>query len=155
MRYYVRSLALAVMSVVAIGAWVVRSEANGSANIRPLSAAEQRATWGTGGCDEVAVVPNVVCKGALRAPCFKPTIFTCSGTCRDGCTPINNLRGQIGGDDQFGFSKTVNCGTPGLGSTYNVRNCNLFTCCTGTITGTFACNGVNVIVWHLCGPGPF
>lgn len=152
MRYFVRPLAIAVISLVAIGAWMVQSEANGSADIRPLSAAEQRATWGSD-CEPVYLVSKWVCGGALSADCFLTWIGTCTGTCRDGCTAILDNTPARAGTGSFGFSTTVNCGTPGLGSTYNVLNCTtFFPCCTGTITGTFACNGVNVTVWILCGP---
>ncbi len=154
MRYFVRPLALAVISFVAIGAWMVQSEANGSADIRPLSAAEQRATWGTEACELVYVVSDWKCLGAFSAPCSHTWIGTCTATCRDGCTGILDLVETKAGNQSFGFAVTRDCGVvPGLGMTYNVLNCtSLPPCCTGTIVGTFFCAGVTETIWNLCGP---
>lgn len=163
MRYFVRPLALAVITFVAIGAWVVQSEVNGSADIRPLSAAEQRATWGTEDCEREFLRWVNLCEGALSAPCQETASNAtasnetasndCTATCRDGCTPIVDREASLSGLEDQAFPLCKNCGSPGLGSTYNVRNCNAVTCCTGTIVGTFACNGVNEWIWISCGPG--
>jgi hypothetical protein len=52
----------------------------------------------------------------------------------------------------WGYTASTSCGTPGLGTTYNVRNCKPIACCAGTITGTFACNGAAATIWNTCGP---
>ena len=118
--------------------------------VRPLSAAEARAARGSQACGQANVVSNWACDGMLAMSCSHTWYGTCCVNCRDGCTKIlDNLPATLG-TGSWGYEANVSCGTPGLGMTYNVRNCKPFSCCTGTITGTFACNGAAATVWIIC-----
>lgn len=152
MRYFVRPLTLVVISVIAISAWVVQSEASGSSDIRPLSADQQRATWGAGGCPSANVRNYLACENMLFQPCTRSVLGTCIVNCRDGCDNIITSEPAGLGRFSYGIQQLVNCGDV-LGRTYNVRDCTYLGCCNGTITGNFSCNAASDDIWYTCGAG--
>lgn len=148
---FLRGSCLAVVFAVCVVAGVCVA---GDSTVTPLSTAEARATRGSQTCGKANLVNVWLCDGEITAHCLHDWHLLCYGNCRDGCTRALSPAPAEFGPLSWGFTEPKSCGTPGLGMTYNVRNCRaaFFNCCTGAITGTFACNSATVIAWTQCGP---